>query len=466
MIVSKFLSRSTMRPRTLLTAGLVLAGLSGLMIAVCAGADPALAQGASPFGVPRPPAPPPAPAADGIVGWILAEQARFYRSLSGLVRAAKQDGTAVWSLLGVSFLYGIFHAAGPGHGKAVISSYMIANEETWKRGVILSFASAFLQAVVAVAVVAVAAIALNATAKSMNEAVRWIEVVSYGLIALVGARLVWVKGRGFLAALAALRAERAVAPVTSPALVPAGAVPAMASATSTREPALAGLVHAGHSHHDHAHAHHDHAHDHEHGHVHHDHGAACGCGHDHHHAHEHERGHDHAPAPTAAAHRHDAAVKSAVAHDHAHHDHADHDHSDHDHAHADHVHGPDCGCSHGPDPKDLAGPGGWSRGLAAIVAVGLRPCSGAILVLVFALAQGLFWAGVGATFAMGLGTAITVAGIATIAVGAKAVATRFAAHREGRGALFLRGLEVAAACGVLLFGVALLAGYMVSERMI
>lgn len=130
------------------------------------------------------------------------------------------------------------------------------------------------------------------------------------------------------------------------------------------------------------------------------------------------------------------------------------------------MHGPDCGCSHGPDPKDLAGPGGWSRGLAAIVAVGLRPCSGAILVLVFALAQGLFWAGVGATFAMGLGTAITVAAIATIAVGAKAVATRFAAHREGRGALFLRGLEVAAACGVLLFGVALLAGYMVSERMI
>lgn len=459
-----------MRPRTLLTAGLVLAGLSGLMIALVAGADPALAQGASPFGVPRPPAPPPAPAADGIVGWVLAEQARFYRSLSGLVRAAKQDGTAVWSLLGMSFLYGIFHAAGPGHGKAVISSYMIANEETWKRGVILSFASAFLQAVVAVAVVAVAAIALNATAKTMNEAVRWIEVVSYGLIALVGARLVWVKGRGFLAALAALRAERAMAPVASPALAPAGPVPAAAATVSTREPALAGLVHAGHAHHDHAHDHdhaRGHAHDdHDHGpHDHgHDHGAACGCGHDHQHGHDH--GHDHAHAPAAAAHRHDATVKSAAAHDHAHHDHAHHDPSRHDHAHADHVHGPDCGCSHGPDPKDLAGPGGWSRGLAAIVAVGLRPCSGAILVLVFALAQGLFWAGVGATFAMGLGTAITVAAIATVAVGAKAVATRFAAHREGRGALFLRGLEVAAACGVLLFGVALLAGYMVTERMI
>ena len=49
------------------------------------------------------------------------------------------------------------------------------------------------------------------------------------------------------------------------------------------------------------------------------------------------------------------------------------------------------------------------RGLAAIVAVGLRPCSGAIIVLVFALAQGLFWIGVASTFMMGLGTAITVA---------------------------------------------------------
>lgn len=470
-----------MRPRPLRIAGLALAGLALTALAVAAGVDVALAQ-SSPFGVPRPPSPPPAPvAADGIVGWILTEQARFYRSLSGLVRAAKQDGTAVWSLLGVSFLYGIFHAAGPGHGKAVISSYLIANEETWKRGIVLSFASAFLQALVAVAVVAVAAIALNATAKTMNEAVRWIEVVSYALIALVGARLVWVKGRAFLRALreqrAAATASIAAASVAatsvaatsvarstpSPALAPA--VPAAASA-EVREPAMAGLVHAGHAHEPHAHSHHDHHdhdhHDHDHrpaqdhGHDH-AHGDACGCGHDH--------GHDHHQKPAqAAARTPDAVVTGPVVHAHAHHDHA-HDHA-HDHDHPDHVHGPDCGCAHGPDPKDLAGPGGWSRGLAAIVAVGLRPCSGAILVLVFALAQGLFWAGVGATFAMGLGTAITVAAIATLAVGAKALATRLAQHRAGRGAVFLRGIEVAAACGVLVFGVALLAGYMVTERMI
>ena len=103
-------------------------------------------------------------------------------------------------------------------------------------------------------------------------------------------------------------------------------------------------------------------------------------------------------------------------HDHNHHQHCD-GHA-HDHGHDDHASA--WGHAHAPEPEELAGPGGWQRGLSAIVAVGLRPCSGAILVLVFALAQGLFWTGVVATFIMGLGTAITVAAIATIAVVAKA----------------------------------------------
>src|SRR5450631_4232221 len=73
--------------------------------------DVAFAQGA-PFGAPRGA---PSPPADGIVGWIFAKQAAFYQDFSRIIRAAKTDGSAVWTLLGVSFLYGIFHAAGPGH---------------------------------------------------------------------------------------------------------------------------------------------------------------------------------------------------------------------------------------------------------------------------------------------------------------------------------------------------------------
>jgi nickel/cobalt transporter (NicO) family protein len=331
------------------------------VLLVCAALDPALAQ----FGLKRAPE----PQIGGVAGWILAEQAKFYLQLSSLIRAAKADGSAAYTLLGVSFLYGIFHAAGPGHGKAVISSYMIANDETWRRGVILSFASAILQACTAIAIVGIAAIALGATAHVMGNAVRVIEIISYALIIMIGLRLLWVKGRSFLIL---LRGEQ----------------------------------------HDH---HRDHAHDHGHAHAHHD--------HDHGHAH----GHDH-----------------------------DHDHGDEAHA---------WGHAHAPEPAELKGPHWLRRGLAAIIAVGLRPCSGAIIVLVFALAQGLFWIGVASTFVMGLGTAITVAIVATVAVGARGFAGRLAKSKPGAGLLIVRGLETAAAAVIILFGVALLTGYMVSERL-
>jgi len=95
----------------------------------------------------------------------------------------------------------------------------------------------------------------------------------------------------------------------------------------------------------------------------------------------------------------------------------------------------------------------------------LRPCSGAIIVLVFALSQGLFWTGVAATFAMGLGTAITVAALATLAVGARSLATRLAGDERGVGVLALRAIELCAALAIIAVGLLLLTGYMASERM-
>src|SRR5262245_62764747 len=77
-------------------------------------------------------------------------QQEFYRSLTGALKAMREDGTKLWILIGLSFAYGIFHAAGPGHGKAVISSYMLANEVALRRGIALSFLSAFLQAATAI----------------------------------------------------------------------------------------------------------------------------------------------------------------------------------------------------------------------------------------------------------------------------------------------------------------------------
>jgi nickel/cobalt transporter (NicO) family protein len=303
---------------------------------------------AQPFGLNRG-APP--PEVGGFAGWILAKQAEFYRMLSGLIRAAKADGSAAYTLLGISFLYGVFHAAGPGHGKAVISSYLVANNETWRRGIALSFASAVLQALTAIVVVAVAAALLGVTAKAMGKTVRVIEVVSYALILLIGLRLLWVKGRAFFQAL--------------------------------------GLGNESN------------AHKRDHGRHHH--------------------------------HHHDDA--SAWSHGHA------------------------------PEPSELAGAHWLKRGLTAIIAVGLRPCSGAIIVLVFALAQGLFWIGVASTFVMGLGTAITVAAIATLAVGARGLAGKLAKAKPGAAVIILRGLETAAALVIVLFGAALLTGYLASERL-
>ena len=270
----------------------VMCASRGFLLAACivfvvATIDAALAQ---PFGMTR--SAPPAEVG-GFAGWMFAKQAEFYRMLSSLIRAAKADGSAAYTLLGVSFLYGVFHAAGPGHGKAVISSYLVANNETWRRGLVLSFASAMLQALVAIAIVGVAAALLGATAKAMSNTVRVIEIVSYALIILIGLRLLWVKGRAFL------RLMRGKKP-----------------------------------------AHHTHEHDHP-----------------HHHSHSHRHEHD----------------EEASAWGHA----------------------------HPPEPKELTGRHWFRRGLAAIVAVGLRPCSGAIIVLVFALAQGLFWVGVASTIVMG-----------------------------------------------------------------
>src|SRR6516165_5036606 len=372
--------------RPVVHIALLVTVIAGLLFA--AGLlDGAFAQ-AGPFGAPRSQA----PAVGGVLGWIFAKQAEFYRQFSSLLRAAKTDGSAAWTLFGLSCLYGIFHAAGPGNGKAVISSYIVANNETWARGVVLSFASALIQALVAVAVVGLAAALLNATAATRGRAVNVIEIVSYSLIIVIGVRLLWVKGRAFLALLHTLHR------------------PAAVGAAVTPRPH--DHAHHGHAHHSHAHNGHDHSHGHDYGHHHH------GEGHAHH--------HHHADDEDASA----------------------------------------WGHAHAPEPEELAGPGGWKRGLSAIVAVGLRPCSGAILVLVFALAQGLFWAGVASTFVMGIGTAITVAVIASIAVGARGWAQHLADARSGYGMLAMRGVEVGAAVVIIAFGALLLTGYMVSERMV
>ena len=108
-----------------------------------------------------------------------------------------------------------------------------------------------------------------------------------------------------------------------------------------------------------------------------------------------------------------------------------------------------------PDPKTLSGTVSLKQAWSAVLAVGIRPCSGAIIVLSFALLNGLFLGGVLSVFAMAIGTAITVSILATLAVTAKNAAMRFSSEKSSAmriGAI----IEIIGALFVLLLGILLL----------
>jgi ABC-type nickel/cobalt efflux system permease component RcnA len=278
----------------------------------------------NPFGVgPREAA----PAATGFGAAIAGWQSAFYRELTSALRLVKESAAALPALLGLGFAYGVVHAAGPGHGKAVISAYILSEDRSAvSRGFALSLAAALVQAIVAIAIVLAFTIILKATARSVNAAARWVEIASFAAIAALGVVMLWRKA-GLL--VGALRGEA----------------------------------------------------------------VACGpgCGHD--------------IAMTA------------------------------------------------PTPR------GWRASAAVVLAAGIRPCAGAIIVLVFASSQGLLWAGVAATLAMALGTALTTGAIALLAVTAKRLALRLAGGRGMGAAIVVRALECAAAAFVAALGALLLAGY-------
>ena len=322
---------------------LLLAALAVLVLLP----DAAFAQAARhPFAVG--PSEGPVGAASGFAGLLLAWQSKFHLELQSAARALKTDPSAFATLAAASFAYGVFHAAGPGHGKAVLASYMIANETALKRGLTLAALAALLQGAVAIALVGAAAILFGATAQRMTEAATWIETASYAAIAALGARLAYVKGRALLAAL------REPAPALAPARRGAFACEAVDDPT--------------------------------------------------------------------------------------------------------HVHDPDCGHMHAIDAARLGAGFRWGDALATVVAAGLRPCSGAILVLVFTLSQGVFIAGAGATLLMSAGTAITTGALAATAVFAKDFAARLAARKSRRAETLLRSAELLAALLVLAVGLALLLG--------
>lgn len=278
------------------------------------------------------------------MGWINARQRDFTRSMQTTLHDIRGEKrwAAAWTLILLSFGYGVFHAAGPGHGKTVISAWLLANEHQLRRGVLVAFMAAFVQALTAVVLVSVLLLVVKSVGSSARTIAGQLEAASYALIMVLGLYLIWQAMRPALAA------------------APAG----------------------------------------------------------------HDQGHVH-----------------------------------HDHAHHDHVHGADCDCGHAhmPSASELSGTWSLQRAFAIAFAVGIRPCSGAILALLAASAIGIYWAGIASTFVMAIGTAITVSVIACIAVTSRNLALRLAGSNAvwmDRTAFALKlfgGLFIAIAGGLLLW---------------
>jgi ABC-type nickel/cobalt efflux system permease component RcnA len=276
----------------------------------------------------------------GVVSYVQSVQRDLTRGLAKAVSAVKVEGSlaALLWLLGLAFFYGVVHAAGPGHGKAVIAAYLIGNESAVKRGIVLSFLSAAAQGVTAISAVGILAALLGFISREVAGMTRILEMASFAMVAAIGLYLV-------------VQTLRSIA--------------------------------AGRDLHEHAHAQGD-----RHGPAH---------GHDHDHAHEHEHTH----------------VTPVEARD-------------------------------------------WRQGVAVVSAIGLRPCTGAVLVLLFALAQGMFFFGVLATVAISLGTAITVAVLAVLASSARSAALKLAGTMDGWMLWTYWGLSLAGGLCLVVLGVALM----------
>jgi nickel/cobalt transporter (NicO) family protein len=258
----------------------------------------------------------------GWTAWIMETQRSLHTGLAAALDRVRSGGVAAAApLIALSFGYGVFHAAGPGHGKVVISTYLASHESRLVPALALTSLAALAQAATAIAAVHLAVTLLGLGLREARGGVAQLDALSFGLIAALGAAL------AFRAGLGAVRSLRGEA-----------------------------------------------------------HGCAA-CGHDHHHHHH-----------------------------------------------------------HGPATPS----GGLIASLGVILAVGIRPCAGAVVVLLLAYAGDLRLVGIAAVLAMAVGTAITTGLLAALAVFARRQALKLAAVLPGGGGRLALGLDIVALVGGLL----------------
>jgi nickel/cobalt transporter (NicO) family protein len=262
------------------------------------------------------------------------------------VMKARATAAAIVTLSSVCFLYGVFHAIGPGHGKSVISAYLVANGRTVKRGILLSFLAALLQAVTAIALVSCLISLLTGSGITTDASLGVLTPVSGGFTTAVGAWMVWT--------------------------------------SLSRRACGTPRIFASHAH----------------------------------------QAHGREPAALSTT---DSACGSGC-----------------------------CDRAHRVAPHQLLSETSLP-GLAVIIAaIGVRPCSGAIFVLLFANTIGLYSVGVWATLAMALGTAITVSALAVLTLWSKRAAVRLVSLNTRRLDRIYRSMHLAGSVAVFCLGLFLL----------
>ena len=262
------------------------------------------------------------------LAWVFAEVRNFHAILTDSVKSLADESSFATSftLVFSSFVYGVLHAAGPGHGKLILSTYLLSQPEKVKKSIGLAILSSLTQGLVAIALVYGLFFVFGLAARDTKIAVAWSERLAFVLVVIIGLVLIW---RGMKVAFRQTKSE-----------------------------------------------------------AHHHHHSGDDLGHAHHHHHHHIN---------------DDGVCTT------------------------------CGHAHMPTNKQVDEATDWRTTLGVIFSIGLRPCTGAVLVLIFAHYAGVAWAGVLAVIAMSVGTAITVSALAITSVGARNFALKLLGTSSGWG---------------------------------
>ncbi|MEZ6874975.1 nickel/cobalt transporter [Enterobacter sp. KBR-315C3_2022] len=231
-------------------------------------------------------------------------QREVNQQMSGLLKAvAENPAKAGGSLLAFSFIYGVLHALGPGHGKIVITTWLATHPSKLKSSIGLTLASSLLQGGVAIALVVVVLSLLQLPARQLHMSSFWLEKGSYALVGVLGLILCW----------RAVKKLRAL----------------------LKKPKFKAFT------------------------LHHEHDAHCGCGH-----------------------------------------------------------------QHLPTQEQLQSGDDWRARTMIVLSMGMRPCSGAIMVLLFSKVIGVFGWGMLSALAMAAGTSLTISSLAVLVHSFRQLAVR------------------------------------------